>query len=216
MLRNDRTRASIIVCSLLVALTAGSAPAAPGCHDAHETSPNGIHHGFSPTEEFRLRLPAAGVLSVDLTTGRRPGEDAAGRIEIAPGACGERPADVLFVERSATRLVLAARAPGTLRLRTVTTAPYFQLVTRFTEARVVVEDFDLDGAPVRQTSFVAEELAAKTDPEDVDPDPDGLRAGGGRLLASFLTLEISREQKAAPEDVDPDPDGLTVQATSPD
>ena len=64
----------------------------------------------------------------------------------------------------------------------------------------------------------------EVEPEIIDPDPDGLRTDGTRLMASVLTLHPVSALKAAqkitvpgpdgpevePEIIDPDPDGLTA------
>ena len=213
MLKTFRTLLILTLASTALFLNSGAVLATSLCDGALDLDSTALHQGFGTTETLRLDLPETGLLTVDLID-LHGLKDAAARLEILPGACGETPADILYVERSPARLVLAVRTPGALGLRVATKASRFEVVTGFAPARIVTEDLDLDGLPARQTSFLARQLDTKGEPEDVDPDADGLASGGGRLLALFLTVEISLVRKGDPEDVDPDADGLLTRATS--
>jgi hypothetical protein len=156
-----------------------------------------VYQSVDSTATFRVELPSTGVLTLELSR--------SGRIDALSDPCFETGADVLVAERSDRHLVLAARTAGAVVLRVATQAPRFRVASDFTAARVVVDHADLGGLPVRRTSFF-KTFAAKVEPEDVDPDPGGLRSDT-RPLASFLTIEASYIQKVEPEDVDPDPGG---------
>jgi hypothetical protein len=201
MLSNERTRASITLTvfflSLLASIAlASTALAASPCDNAIALDPNTVNFSVNlsvnlsvdETVGLRVQVPSTGVLTVELSR--------FARIDVASDPCGEVSADVLVVERSARHLVLAARTPGVLFLRLFTPTVdkdirRVEVAADFTLARLVVEDFDLDGMPVRQTRFLALDPFTKGEPEEVEPDPDGLTASGGRLLAAFLTMEIS-------------------------
>ena len=97
--------------------------------------------------------------------------------------------DVVIMYRSATRLVLDVLMPQTLGFSVTTRSPgQYKLVTQLVET------------PASRDPFT------KTEPEDVDPDPeeDG--------LVSCPPL------KTEPEDVDPDPeeDGLVSRSPAED
>ena len=186
MLRNDRTRTSITLFCVLFSFSTSTLLAAPWCA-ATDLEANTVRRSFAAVEDFRLHVPAAGVVTLDLLAS---GTHVA-MIHVLSGECGEPTADALIVERSATHLVLALRTAGTLNVRAATAAPGFKLVSAFSAAHVVGEAFERDGLRLVQTSYLANRFVPKGDPEDVEPDADGLNVSphqGSRLLASFLAL----------------------------
>ncbi len=208
------TRTSVRLSVALVLFTAGTALAVPPCDTATDLEPNATRRGFADGGDprlLRLELPSSGIATVDLLAA--PGR-ADGWIDLRSDACGALPG-VLVVEQSANHLVVAVPAAGVLFFEAA--LGDVKLVTGFTEATVVDETFHLDGSglEVRQTSYLAADFAWKADPEDVDPDPDARITDGGRLLASFLTVQLSESwsRKGDPEDVDPDPDARTGDGT---
>ena len=172
MFRTDPHRRSTALAFFLLTFVAGAGLAAPWCDRTSDLELSTTPRSFdtSQTTALRWQVPATGVLTVELT----PDGGHPVAIDVIRCAFGEPPADVLIVERSVTRLVLASRTAGALYLRVATPASAFVVATRFARARLVVEDVELDGLPVRQTSFFASVRMTKGEPEEIDPDPDGL------------------------------------------
>lgn len=210
MLRNLSfySRTAHILLSLSIFLVPlGPVLAAEG-ESVTELQRNATLHGYASGDEsvllFRLRLPVAGVVTVDLATPAPRGPMA--KIDLFHG-------DASILEQSATHLALAAGAARTLYFRAATEDSQevlgsYKLTTSFVEAEVVQDEI---GSAVRRR-FYAAGVDRKSDPEDVNPDPNAVRAGGRRLLASVLfPLSASPAKKSDPEDVDPDPNAARAE-----
>jgi len=164
---------------------------------------------------FRLRLPAAGIVTVEVAatgSGDATAQLALVQERFTP-ADGAAPATV--IERSATHLVLAARGPGILGLRVAAQDPRspadsYKIITSFAEAEVRKDTFLPEAVDdrlrVTRTRFYAAGITTQAEPEVVDPDPGRSSPAGGRLLASVATWQnASLAIQAEPEVVDPDP-----------
>ena len=193
-----------------------------GCAAAAALEPNGLVRGWADAEAelFRLDLPSAGLVTLDVMTPRV--EENPVKLELSSNVCaGGNPGKGTVVERSAGHLVLAMRGPGTLWLRAATRVPgRYKLFTSFVEARLHEETFAVEASrgdrrlSVRQTSFLAPSSLAppqtaiagalvKNDQETVDPDPNTVTAPS-RLLVGLVRLNDAAE-KNEQETVDPDP-----------
>lgn len=178
------------------------------------TVPTTLLRGSDAHAEFRIEVPSTGVLSVEFS--RRV------RIDLTSSSCGDD-ADVLAVQRSTKHVRLATTGAGVVTLHVSRAdgadgADGFLGASEFTPARAVVEHFDLDGMPARRTIFykAANTPLVKTEPENADPDPNGLYVRGTRPLATFLTVELDLLDKTDPENADPDPNGLWTSEISDD
>jgi hypothetical protein len=118
--------------------------------------PNGILRGYAGAEAelFRLDVSSPGVVTLDVMTPRvdeNPVKLEVLESGVLDSGCVEMGTTV--VERSAAHLVLDVDAPRTFYLRVATRWPgRYKLVTSSTSLR--------------------QALSLKTDPEEVDPDPD--------------------------------------------
>lgn len=210
MLRNTRLSPCIVFAWILSSLLTHAAFASFPCDTAFELGSDTIWPGVGQREEsaFRWLLPSPGIATLDLLT-TAPGS---ARIHRRAGACAGTVATFAVLEASPTHLVLAVHTAGYLDLATHVGAESFRIVTGFTPATVVEQTVDFGDPNIlaKQSSFFVANLAGKSDPEVVDPDPGGLRIGGSRLAARLLTLARTTPRKADPEVVDPDPGGLRI------
>ena len=163
---------------------------------------------------FRVDLPIAGILAVELRISGADGAEA--RFEMSEAACnaGFAADAAVMVERSASRSVIVAHSPGPRYFSVAAVgsshAPAaFRLTADFTAAETVRDVHIVESMPghravvVEQTDFYPLD-GVKSEPEEFDPDPDKSRRRGPFL--TFLSARVAGLYKSEPEEFDPDPD----------
>ena len=232
MLRNTRFHTYIALAWILSSFIARHAAAQLDCDNVLDLEPNTVWRSEAWVQEkiFRWSLPSPGIATVDLLAAG----SSSSWLEIRSDICRGKAADVWVVEQSDRHLVLAVRSAGNLYIAPEVKASGFRLITSFTPAEIVEKPLNLAASGMRgvQTSFFAIGIPVKTEPEVLDPDPDGQIVDptamlktepeildpdpdgqlvwNAHLLASVLTLEGATGFKTEPEILDPDPDGQIV------
>ena len=222
---------SLLATSTVVPAMAADRAADP-CAYATPVDINGSLRGYgSDGDEFHffsLDLPTAGIMVVDIAaSGAGPGPPGPGIFEDRCGGTNLRSQGIAVIERSATHLVLAARAPGTYFFRVAAQDPRYalgeyKLINRFVAATVTEEELYLETGSadgfgtsrviVTGTHFYAAALVEKDEDEDeINPDP-GSKAtttydpSRRRLIVSLVTFRNSLMEKDEDEDeINPDP-----------
>lgn len=215
-----------MLCSLFADTTLAAPPCDPIIDLGQAVDPQGfVHRVGGPLDAadgradgvsaVGLLFPSSGLLTLEVSR--------ATLIDFSSRACRSRvgdpmvgssspkglpAADVLVAESSRHRLVLAARTPGVVFLHfeeeeTEGGGEPLEIFGGFTEAEVVVEQVELDGMPMRRTSFLALGAPMSGDSPGVPSKAEEVE----HALATFLTFEVSSLSKGDPEEVEPDPDG---------
>ncbi|MEM7353870.1 MAG: hypothetical protein AAF657_23925 [Acidobacteriota bacterium] len=196
-----------LVALVPTASLAFAASSSADCADATELVLDTEHLGYSspgePAQAFRLEIPAAGLVHLELVT--EGASETLAALALFPEVCGGSGAAVLL-EHTPTHLVLAVPRPETLFFRTRadevgrTSGPY-TLSPRYVAARVVEANFTPSpgsssaGDGIDVTYFYAAHPQIKSEPIEVDPDPGltttlplpGKLASTGSLAAGRAT-----------------------------
>ncbi|MEM9555833.1 MAG: hypothetical protein AAGC60_16380 [Acidobacteriota bacterium] len=207
----------VLFVSCAPAIHAGTHAALFSCDDAAPLAPNDTWRSALDGDagSFHWHLPSPGLATVELLS---PGT-AVGALELRTLGCGGSAARVMTIERSADRLALAVHAAGSVVLVVDADRRPYRLDTSFVPADVVAEELGWRAARggqhgdlrVVHTSFLTRRGSTdKTEPEIIDPDPDGLAAPDQQLAATFVAFQTIGRHKTEPEIIDPDPDGLAA------
>ncbi|MEM7355781.1 MAG: hypothetical protein AAF657_33505, partial [Acidobacteriota bacterium] len=175
---------------------------------------------FDASHAYRVDVPSAGVIRLEVDAAAVA--EARPELESINSTCSAgRAGDVVLVEQSAMRQMVAFRSPGTYHFRIAADKPEqtslieYELATSFTEALVATEELGLDlysideRVLVRWSDLYLTGLKSDDDPDEVNPGPGSPWTSGGPSLSwiSFHTASVMKSDDD-PDEVNPGP-GLT-------
>lgn len=173
--------------------------------------------GAGETRVLRLDVPAAGIISVDLSV--PGGARAAPRIGLV-----DPESRAVLIEHAAGRLSFAVPTPGTYYLRAGAQDPRqalgdFKVRTAFVETETVDQELTIviggREVRIRKTDFFARSQLTKTEEVEIDPNPALYDPDQDGLLlthATFARAAVKTEEV----EIDPNPVRTSPAGSTPD